>query len=537
MRVARMIPAFVAAAALAAAAPASADLTLEPAFSGSVSLPMYVTSPPGDSHRLFVVTRPGVIYVAVDGVLQSTPFLDLHNTVWSSSGEAAMGSMAFDPGFSNPMSPGYGRFYVYYVAKPTGSQVNGPIHIDRFTMDDPASNVADPSTGETLLEIPHNSNSNHYGAQIAFGPDGKLYAGTGDGGGAYDPNGNGQNPASQLGKLLALDTNADPVTVTTVALGLRNPYRFSFDRTTGDLVLGDVGQATWEEIDWVPATDTLAGSNFGWDCWEGNTQLIAGCNPTNYVPPVLTYANPNGDSPPNTAVTGGVVVRDPALTTLFGRYLYADFFAGQIHSAALAKPVTDDREEDGLPVVSQLVAFGQDADAHVYVVSLAGSVQRIVCDGSCDSPSGGGTQTPPSSGSGQPDQSPGPAPGESQPPPGESHPPVPSAPDTTAPVLRIRVARSQDILRRHVVRFSLECSEACIVRASGRTRGASASALALRSMLQRLAAQKRVVLQLHVSARVRRALAHRGSIAITFRVRDAAGNLRTSQVLVRVRRR
>ena len=534
MRLARLIPALVAAVALIAAAPASAEIKLVPAFSGAVSQPMYVTSPPGDTHRLFIVTRPGIIYLAVDGVLQTTPFLDRQNTVWSTSGEAAMGSMAFDPGFSNPLSPGYGRFYVYYVARPTGSEVNGPIHLDRFTMDDPASNVADHATDETLLEIPHNSNANHYGAQIAFGPDGKLYAGTGDGGGAYDPNGNAQNPASQLGKLLVLDTNADPVTVTTVALGLRNPYRFSFDRATGDLVLGDVGQATWEEIDWVPATDTLAGSNFGWDCWEGNTQLIAGCNPANYVPPVITYANPNGDSPPNTAVTGGVVVRDPALTTLYGRYLYADFFAGQIHSAALAKPVTDDRVEDGLPVVSQLVAFGQDADDHVYVVSLAGSVQRIVCDGSCDSPSGGGgTQTPPDSGSGQ---SPGPVPNESQPTPGESQPPVPATPDTSAPVLRLRAARSQDILRRHVVRFSLECSEACIVRANGRTRGASASALALRSILERLAAHKRVVLQLRVPARVRRALAHRGSVAISVRGRDTAGNLRTEQFVVRVRR-
>jgi glucose/arabinose dehydrogenase len=531
----RLIAALVTAAGLAAAAPASADLKLVPAFSGSVSLPMYVTSPPGDSHRLFVVTRPGYIYVAVDGVLQTTPFLDLHNTVWSSSGEAAMGSMAFDPGFSNPLSPGYGRFYVYYVAKPTGSQVNGPIHIDRFTMDDPASNVADPATAATLLEIPHNSNSNHYGAQIAFGPDGKLYAGTGDGGGAYDPNGNAQNPASQLGKLLVLDTNATPVTVATAALGLRNPYRFSFDRTTGDLVLGDVGQATWEEIDWVPATDTLPGSNFGWDCWEGNTQLIAGCNPTNYVPPVLTYANPNGDSPPNTAVTGGVVVRDPALTTLFGRYLYADFFAGQIHSAALAKPVTDDREEDGLPVVSQLVAFGQDADAHVYVVSLAGSVQRIVCDGSCDSPSGGGgSQTPPAAGPVQPGPTPGP--GESQPAPGESQPPAPSPPDTSAPVLHIRAARTQDILRRHVVRFSLECSEACVVRATGKTRGASASTFTLRGVLERLPARKRVVLELRVSARIRRALRHRGSIAITLRGRDTAENLRTSRLVVGVKR-
>jgi hypothetical protein len=536
MRLRRLIPALVAAAALTAAAPAGANLTLVPAFSGSVSQPMYVTSPPGDSHRLFVVTRPGIIYVAVDGVLQSTPFLDLHNTVWSTSGEAAMGSMAFDPGFSNPLSPGYGRFYVYYVAKPTGSQVNGPIHIDRFTMDDPTANVADASTGETLLAIAHNDASNHYGAQIAFGPDGRLYAGTGDGGSAYDPAGNAQNPSSQLGKLLALDTNADPVTVTTVALGLRNPYRFSFDRTTGDLVLGDVGQATWEEVDWVPTTDTLAGSNFGWDCWEGNLQLTAGCNPANYVPPVLTYANPNGDSPPHTAVTGGVVVRDPALTTLFGRYLYADFYAGVIHSAALAKPVTDDREEDGLPAVTDLVAFGQDADAHVYVVSLDGSVQRVVCDGSCDSTSsgGGGTQTPP--GSGQPGQSPVQTPGESQPAPGGAQPPVASAPDTSAPVLHIRAARVQDVLRRHAVRFSLECSEACIVRASAKTRGASGSSLALRGVLERLPARKRVVLQLRVSARIRRALAHRGSIAISVRVRDAAGNLRTSQLVVRVRR-
>jgi hypothetical protein len=229
------------------------------------------------------------------------------------------------------------------------------------------------------------------------------------------------------------------------------------------------------------------------------------------------YANPNGASPPSAAVTGGVVVRDPALTPVYGRYLYADFYAGQVHSAALAKPVTDDRVETALPTIPQLVDFGEDAAGHVYVVSLAGSVQRIVCDASCPAPSGGGTSSGP------------PAPPDTGGSQGGGEPQPTAAPaDTTPPRLTIHAARVQDVLRRRELRLSVACDEACIVRVS---------APGARTVLKHLGMGKRVVYRLRTPARVRRALARRGRVTITVRGRDATGNLRTAKLTVRVKRR
>jgi glucose/arabinose dehydrogenase len=484
-----------------------------------VDTPIYVTAPPGDSSRLFVVERGGRIRVAVNGLMRDTPFLDITSRVYT-SGEAGLLSMAFAPDYATS-----GKFYVYFIEKPDAGAANGDIVVEEFQRSAGDANIANGTPLRRLAEVQHDANNNHYGGQLAFGPDGKLYAGTGDGGSGNDPDGNAQNDASQLGKLLAIDTGAAS-SVTNAAKGLRNPFRFSFDRGTGELVLGDVGQAKWEEIDWVPATDTLAGSNFGWKCYEALEHVFSGCDPSPRVDPVIFYANPNGSSAPSAAVTGGVVVRDPALTPIFGRYLYADFYAGQIHSAQLAKPVTDDRIEGDLPTVPQLVAFGEDADGHVYVVSLAGSVRRIVCDSSCPPPTGS-TTTPPPSGPGTPTSS-------DQPPTGTT--PSVVADDSTAPLLRIRIARRQDVLRRRVVRLSVACNEACLVRVSGRVRRATASALTLGGSLKRLAADKRVVFALRASARVRRALARRGSVALSIRGRDAAGNLRTATRLVQVKR-
>jgi glucose/arabinose dehydrogenase len=504
-------------------APASAGMSLVPAYTDSVAdpvdTPIYVTAPPGDSSRLFVVERGGRIRVAVGGVIQDTPFLDISSRV-QTAGEGGLLSMAFAPDYATS-----GRFYVYFV-----QQSDGHIHVEEFTRSAADPNRADTSPADVMIDVAHPSFQNHYGGQVAFGPDGLLYAGTGDGGSSNDPNGNAQNPGSQLGKLLAINTASDAVT--TAALGLRNPFRFSFDRTAGDLVLGDVGQAKWEEVDWVPASDTLAGSNFGWDCYEAFEHVDTSCDPVPRVDPVVAYANPNGSNPPSAAVTGGVVVRDPALTPVFGRYLYADFYAGAIHSAALAKPVTDDRVETDLPAVSDLVAFGEDPDARVYVVSLLGTVQRIVCDSACPPPSNGGaTTTPPPAGSGTP-------PPSDQPPAGGT--PAPGdAVDTTAPVMRIRVARRQDVLRRRVVRLSVACDENCIVRVGGHTRAAATNhspVIQLRGSLKRIAAGKRVVFELRVPTRVRRALARRGLIALSIRGRDAAGNLRTVARTVRVKR-
>src|SRR4051794_27280787 len=328
-----------------------------PAFSGSVSQPMYVTSPPGDSHRLLIVTRPGVIRVAVDGVLQTAPFLDIHTRVWT-SGEAGMASMAFDPGYSNPASPGYGLFYVYFVRPPTGGETNGPIRIEQFSADPAtAPNVATSSTGRLVLEIPHNDANNHYGGTLQFGPDdGLLYIATGDGGGGDNQFQNAQDTKkSLLGKLLRIDPHATPYSIPSgnpfsgqplcnppsgatncpeiLAWGLRNPFRWSFDPDTGDLAIGDVGQGQYEEVDYVPAGSTLASDNFGWPCREGPVAHIAAsdarCGSLGpFVDPVFWYSHTGGGS---VAITGGVVVRDAALGTLAGRYLWADFYDGVIY--------------------------------------------------------------------------------------------------------------------------------------------------------------------------------------------------------------
>jgi glucose/arabinose dehydrogenase len=538
----RIVATLTTAAVLAVASPAHGSLTLTPAFTGSVSQPMYVTAPPGDSHRLFIVTRPGVIRVAVDGVLQSTPFLDIHARVWT-PGEAGMTSMAFDPGYENPASPGYGLFYVYFVALPTAGETNGAIHIEEFSAD-PAHtpNAANP-TGRVVLTIPHNEASNHYGGTLQFNPnDGLLYIATGDGGGANNQFGNAQDTRkSLLGKLLRIDPHtagSDPYSIPSgnpfhteprcsppsgttdcpeiLAWGLRNPFRWSFDRATGDLAIGDVGQGQWEEVDYVPASAPLTSANFGWPCFEGAVAYQP-CTANPHVDPVFSYSHSGLSG--SIAITGGVVVRDPTLGSLGGRYLYADFYRGVIHSLQLATPTaSEDRVEPDLPTVPQLVSFGEDADARVYVVSLAGSVQRIICSGSCPAPA--------ATGSGSSDSV---TPADSSP---QTPPPAkPAAKDGTAPHLRLRAAHVQDVLHRRLVRLSLRCDEPCTVRATAKARG-----LALRGLLRHLQAGKRAIFELRASKRVRRALALRGVVVITVRGSDAAGNLRTASLTVRVKR-
>ncbi|HEX6711766.1 MAG TPA: PQQ-dependent sugar dehydrogenase [Thermoleophilaceae bacterium] len=510
-------------ATLAVAAPAQAALSLTPAFTDStvdpVDTPIYVTAPPGDSSRLFVAERSGRIRVAVDGVMRDTPFLDLNSptTRVSTNGEGGLLSMAFAPDYATS-----GKFYVYFVEVPDPPGPNGDIRIEEFTRDPANANVALPSS-RLILEIAHDSAGNHYGGTIAFNKDGVLYAAPGD---AATGGAESQNPSTNLGKVLALDTDSTPG-ASVVALGLRNPFRFSFDRLTGDLVLADVGENTWEEIDWLEA-GTFANVNFGWPCYEGfaTRSTSVTCSSGTLTPPILAYGRSAGHS-----VTGGVVVRDPALGALFGRYVYADHFTGDVRSLKLGKPATEDRSE-GLPIVPRVAAFGEDADARVYVVSLfnpggsayGGKVWRIACDASCGSAGAGaggaaGTNPPPA-GDG----------GSQSPPPGPAVNP-PAQADTVAPVLRTRAARRQDVLRRLAVRLSVSCNENCIVRATGSARG-----LRLRGALKRLDAGERVVFELRVSERLRSALRHRGTIAVTLRGRDAAGNLRTVGLTVRVKR-
>src|SRR5436853_3279921 len=287
------------AVAVTLAVPPGAAAALTLAQIGTFSSPIYVTTPPGDTARLFVVEQGGAIRVVRDGVTLGTPFLDITSRVLS-GGERGLLSMAFAPDYATS-----GLFYVYYTA-----QNNGDIEVDQFHV---SSNpdVADPASRRSLFTIAHSQFANHNGGQLQFGPDGLLYAGTGDGGSGGDPNGNGQNPNTLLGKLLRIDPRVRDATPSVFAIGLRNPWRFSFDRQTGDLTIGDVGQDRVEEIDFAAAPGRGQGANYGWNRYEGNedfsTHTVVTNPPPGFTFPVITHTHADGWI----SITGGYAVRDP----------------------------------------------------------------------------------------------------------------------------------------------------------------------------------------------------------------------------------
>jgi glucose/arabinose dehydrogenase len=329
--------------------------------------PVYVTQPDDGSGRLFIVEQPGRIKI----VGQETPFLDIADLV-GCCGERGLLSVAFHPDYRDN-----GYLYVNYTDK------EGDTRIVRYTAaaDDP--NRADPATAQTLLTLEQPA-SNHNGGLNLFGPDGYLYIGLGDGGG-----GNGQNGQALdtlLGKLLRIDVDrtegelpyaippdnpfvgqAD-VRPEIFAYGLRNPWRFSFDRQTGDLWIGDVGAGTYEEVDLIPAG--TSGQNFGWDDMEGDDCRADDCS--SFVAPVGGYSHDIG-----CVVTGGYVYRGAALPALTGVYLYADYCGGQVWGAVpdgsggltLGGPI-----ETGMRISS----FGEDVAGELYLVDLSGAVYRIV---------------------------------------------------------------------------------------------------------------------------------------------------------------
>ena len=341
---------------------------------GSFDSPVHVTAPPGDERRLFVVEQGGRIRVVRDGRTLPGGFLDLSDRV-SAGGERGLFSMAFAPNYAAS-----GRFYVSYTDR------NGNSRIEEFlraTLD-----RARPASRRLVL-FQRQPEPNHNGGLIAFGPDGLLYVGFGDGGGAGDQHGargNAQNLNTLLGKLLRIDPRAGGGRRYRVprdnpfvgragrdeiwAYGFRNPWRWSFDRSTGDLIVGDVGQSSSEEVTWT-ARDAARGRNFGWRVWEGrrrNTSERA----VRLVFPQITYPTSDG-----CAVTGGFVVRDPALAGWQGRYLYADYCDGAILTARLGAGGASDRGPTGLRA-DELDSFGEDARGHIYVVSRRGPVYRIV---------------------------------------------------------------------------------------------------------------------------------------------------------------
>jgi glucose/arabinose dehydrogenase len=353
----------------------SAGVTLRLQRIGSFASPVYVTAPPGDSRRLFVVEQEGVIRVVRDGRKLPTPFLDIRDRV-QCCGEQGLLSMAFAPDYART-----GRFYVYYTSN-GGSQER----VEAFRRSGP--DRARRASRRLVLSMA-DPEGNHNGGMIAF-HGGLLYIGTGDGGGADDQHGargNAQNLNSLLGKILRIDPRARsgrPYTIPSGnpfvgragrdqiwSYGLRNPWRFSFDRTTGDLVIGDVGQNAVEEIDFSPGASSR-GANYGWRPWEGRRRNFNEPAP-GAVFPVITHSHGEGYC----SITGGYVVRDPRLTGWVGRYLYGDYCHGTIESALLSPGEATGRHSTGLRVGS-LSSFGEDARGRVYAVSLGGPVYRIV---------------------------------------------------------------------------------------------------------------------------------------------------------------
>jgi glucose/arabinose dehydrogenase len=294
---------------------------------------------------VFVVEQAGTIREVRDGRKLAKPFLDIRRQV-QAGGERGLLSMAFAPDYAKSR-----LYYVYY----TGT--DGDIHVVEFP------------TRRELIRIEHSTYPNHNGGQLQFGPDGRLYMGTGDGGGGGDPFRNAQNPKRLLGKILRFD--ATRRTPEVLAVGLRNPWRFSFDRANGDVTIADVGQNAYEEVDFVKA-GTLRGRNFGWSAYEGLHKYHGG-SVSNYAGPVIERSH-DGDG--YCSITGGYIVRDRSLGSLYGRYVYGDYCNTQLRWAKLAPGRATAGGTIGLRVPA-LTSFGEDARGRVYALSQSGPAYRL----------------------------------------------------------------------------------------------------------------------------------------------------------------
>ncbi len=360
--------------------PATFAVSLQPVADGLVK-PLFVTNAGDGSGRLFVIDQPGTIEIVADSQKAAAPFLDISDRVRSEGSEQGLLGLAFSPDYATN-----GLFYVDYT------DLDGNTVVSRFKVTADAD-VADPESEQIILQQ-QQPFPNHNGGSLVFGPDGMLYIGFGDGGSQGDPNANGQNLDTWLGKILRIDVDpvrtpagesylvpADNPFVTTAnakpevfAYGLRNPWRFSFDKVTGDLYIGDVGQNVIEEIDFVPAND-LGGHDFGWNIMEGTSCYEAdSCDQNGLTLPVTEYAHDVGGC----SVTGGYVSRGDANQTLQGIYMFADYCSGKLWGLgrdATGAWVTSNPIETGAGISS----FGQGEDGDLYLTDInSGTVYRIV---------------------------------------------------------------------------------------------------------------------------------------------------------------
>lgn len=354
------------------------QIKVDEVVASGFSAPVQVTNAGDGSDRLFVVEQTGKIRIIKNGSVLSTPFLDLTSSIIC-CGERGLLGLAFHPNYT-----ANGFLYVNYTRSGDGATV-----IARYTRDAANPDKVNASSPKILLVVPQ-PYSNHNGGQLLFGKDGFLYIGMGDGGSGGDPQNNSQNIESYLGKLLRLDVDhGDPYAIPTSnpyvgkagldeiwALGLRNPWRFSFDRLTGDLYIGDVGQNLWEEVDYQVFT-APGGVNFGWPCREGMHDydpLRPGCASATLTEPIAEYQHGVGYS-----ITGGFVYRGAAYPALVGRYFYADYSTGKIWS--LYKIDQNTWSEPALELQSgfTISSFGEDEDGELYVVNYSqGQIRRLV---------------------------------------------------------------------------------------------------------------------------------------------------------------
>jgi glucose/arabinose dehydrogenase len=487
---------------------------------GDFAAPTFVTAPPGDVSRVFVVERGGTVRVVRDGVTLPVPFLDLGAGATSTDSERGLLSLAFAADYATS-----GRFWIFYT-----NGTDGSLRVEEGRRDPANPDRALPTRVATLT-LPHRQ-ANHNGGQLAVGPDGALYIGVGDGGGANDPYDNGQNLTVRddtgasgrhtlLGKILRIAPDPaggyaipagnpfGPPAAEVWALGLRNPYRFSFDPASGAIAVADVGQDRVEEVDVIPPG--VAGLNFGWSYREGNVPGPRAAPPGfAATEPVLVFPHSTGFC----SIIGGAVVRDPAVPELAGRYVFGDYCLGRIWSASLQAGQAS-AADLGLPTIPQLSSFGEDACGRVYVTSLDGPVYRLADSGDCVVAG-----------------------------------PIARPVDGRAPRISVRVKHRQRVLRTGVLQLRVRCDEQCTLRTGGamrvRRRGhasAARSALALTRTRRTLAAGALVRVRLRVPARarraVRRALARHGrkvTARLVLSATDGAGNTGRRTVLVSVRR-
>jgi len=384
--------------AFGAAGASAQPVTWVPYVTG-LTRPLYVTAPPGDTRRIFIVEQRGSggvagqayirIFNTTTGTLNATPFLAV-NGLGTGSEQGLLG-LAFDPNYD---SNGY--FYIDYVASPG----NGVSHVDRYQVSASNPDVANPSSVTPVLTLTQPF-TNHNGGWVAFGPDGYLYISFGDGGSQGDPNGNGQNTNTLFGKILRINVATLPYTIPSTnpffgsgtqrqeiwAYGLRNPWRPCFDRQTGDLWIADVGQDAWEEVNFQARVvdPPYPARNYGWHCYEANSAYnLSGCAaPSTMVFPIYSYGH-NTNPTCSGSITGGFVYRGCAMPDLRGTYFFADYCQGFVASFRYVNGQVTQYTARGS--LSTVMSFGEDALGEIYICS-GSTVYKIIpnCTANCDS--------------------------------------------------------------------------------------------------------------------------------------------------------